>query len=230
MPHLPPDEATRSGVIFILGLDEGSGWLVRWEASSLRRASISSNRLVTSRSMAAIPSMRPSRSRNGRIELDRHTCLVFPQCRDRKDLSGAVASFRSASVSRSGVPMTFTHTFRDDHIEGFSEHLRPPKSRRPARHPGSRSGSCLRRPRRRSHRALRGRASKKSVDVGVHWAAAGAQAPHPMIAEPLSIETATASRQSPSDGNLPDGIIWPSSGAVASGDVPDAAKNANEAP
>jgi hypothetical protein len=104
--------------------------------------------------------------------------------------------------------MTFAHTFRDDHIEGFSEHLRPRKAEDPLGTPVPEADHAS--DVRVDDRIGRfvGERPRESVDVGVHWAAAGAQAPHPMEAEPLSIETATASRQSPSDGNLPDGIIW----------------------
>src|SRR5205823_14498410 len=49
-----------------------------------------------------------------------------------------------------------------------------------------------------------GERAREFVDVGVHWAAPGAHAPHPIKAEPPRIGKVAASRQSRSDGNAAD--------------------------
>src|SRR5262249_42210210 len=105
------------------------------------------------------------------------------------------------------VPMTFAHAFRDDHVEGLSEHLRRRKAENSlgttvpeADHT---SDICV------DDRIGRfvGKRPTELVDVGVHWAAAGARAARPIKARPLRIGRVAVSRQSPSDGDAPNGVI-----------------------
>ena len=92
-------------------------------ASFCRRARSSSKRLVTSRIMAAMPSMWPSASFSGMIVNSTEICSPSLRMLGPKEIAMVVPTVAGAHHLPIPVPVTRALAFRDDQIQGLPHSL-----------------------------------------------------------------------------------------------------------